>query len=100
MQGGPPGNHGGNDDRRDQRDHRGQEEQQLVGVGRDELFLEDQFDRVSNRLQKAPRASAVGPQAHLHAGQGLALIERQVGKAAQQNHQQHEAFDEPLDTQS
>ena len=90
---GPPPN----DQRRDHRDDRGQEEDQLVGLVRDQLFLEDQLDPVGHRLQQAPRAGPVGPDAHLDAGQDSPLVEGQVGEAGQQDDaDEHHRLDRPL----
>ena len=55
-----------------------------IRFARSKLFLEDQLDRVGDRLQQAKRPGPVRSDAGLDAGQGTALIPGQVGKACQQ----------------
>ena len=53
----------------------------LPGV---KFFLEDQLDRIGDRLQQTKGSGAVRSDARLDAGQRPALIPGQVGKACQQ----------------
>ena len=50
----------------------------LVGIGGDDVFLEQQLERVGDGLQQAVRADAHGPEAHLEIGQHLALDQHDV----------------------
>ena len=96
---GSPGHDGGDNQRRNQGHHRGQEENQLVGTGWHQFFLKNQLNGIGDGLQNAPRTGPIGANAHLDAGQCLALKERQVGKAAQKEQHQHDRLYNPFQYQ-
>src|SRR5262249_52233617 len=60
-------------------DSGGEQEQELVNVAGDDLFLEEEFQAVGDRLEQAKGADAVGADAVLHVGGELALDVDQVG---------------------
>ena len=49
------------DDGGDEDDQRGEEEDDLVGRGRDQVFLAEQLDAVGDRLEEAVGPVRVGP---------------------------------------
>ena len=68
-------------------DQRRQQEDHLVGAGRDDHFLEQEFERVGDGLQQAEGADHIGAAAHLHRRPDLA-----VGQDARRRPQhQHQA---------
>ena len=87
-------NHRPRRQRRRNRQHRRQQEQELVGLRRDDDFLEHQLDRIRNRLQPATRADAVGADAHLHVTDNLALGVSHIGHAQHQRHKNQNDFAE------
>ena len=64
------------------RDGRGDEVEQLVHLGGDDLFLEDELESVGDGLEQAPGADAVGADAVLRPGGDLALQQHQIGARA------------------
>ena len=74
--------------------HRGEHEQEAVGIGRDDDFLHQQLQGIGDRLQPAARPDAVRPDAHLHVADDLALGKGQVGHAQHQRHQDHDDLDQ------
>ena len=52
---------------------RRQQEDDLVGAGRDDRFLEHEFEKVGEGLQQAVGAHDVGPAPHLHRRPDLAV---------------------------
>ena len=75
---------------------RTQEEQALVGRRRDDDLLEDQLDRVSDGLQQATWAGAVGARTNLRPGNRLALPQGQISHATEQRqHQRHDLDQRP-----
>ena len=84
------GNDGDGDERADQRDHgRGDEERFFGGDGQ-QIFLEEELDAVSERLQQAEGADAAGSPAVLHAAEDLALKQHGVGDRGQREHEDDE----------
>ncbi len=65
-------------------DHRRQVEDPPVGIGRHEVFLEQELHAVGDRLQQTVRADAIGTDARLQARRELPLEQRDVGDEAQQ----------------
>ena len=72
----------------------GQHEEQLVDVGGDDVFLEEDLGPVGDRLEHAAPAEAVGADAVLHVGGDLALGVDQVERAAEQRAHRHEHDDD------
>ena len=62
-----------------QRDDRRQHVQRLVDVWRDQVFFEDEFDAVRQRLQQSERPHAAGSPAVLDAPHHLALQQHRIG---------------------
>ena len=73
--------------------HGREPEDRLVGIRRDDVFLEQQLQRVGDGLQQAVRADAHGAQAHLEIRQHFALHQHDVaghqreGRDDDQGHQ-------------
>ena len=70
----------------------GEPEQGLVGVRGDDVFLEQQLQRVGDGLQQPVRPHAHGAQAHLEIRQDLALDQREISghqRKSRDNHQGH-----------
>ena len=90
-------NHRPGGQRRHDGHDRAEEEQALVGRRREDDFLEQQLDRVGDRLQQAERADAVGAGADLRPADRLALPQRQVGDAAHQRQHHRDDLDQRPD---
>ena len=63
----------------DDADDRSNQKHRLVRFGGNDVFLEQELDRIGNRLQQAPGANAHGPQPGLHERQDLPLHVHQEG---------------------
>ena len=70
-----------------QRQRRCHHEQDFVGAGRNDDFLEQQFDAVGNRLHQSPPAHTIGTGTHLHEAQHLAFGQGEVGHADHEGQQ-------------
>ena len=79
------GDHRDPGDRDHEDDERREVEDDLVGVGRDEVFLAEQLDAVGDRLQEPLRTGAVRTDPVLHGGEHLALVPRHVRHADEQD---------------
>ena len=75
------------DERRDPEDER-------VGLGRHDVFLDQQLERVGDRLQQAVRADAHRAQANLHVRQNLALQPVHRDDSDRQSEKDQEDIDE------
>ena len=66
-------------------------EQRLVRIGGDDVFFEQQLERVGDGLQQPVRADAHGPQAHLEIGQNFSLHQDDVAghQRKQRYHHDH-----------
>ena len=93
----PERDDGERDERRHHHDNRRGRENPLVGARRGDVFLEDQLDRVGNRLKSAVRADAHRSEAHLHPGDDLALEEDHVGHADERRIEHEQNLDERND---
>ena len=77
---------------RDGGEARREPENRLVGIRRDDVFLEQQLERVGDGLQQAVRSHPHGAQAHLEIGQDLPFHQHDVaGHQGEQrdDHQRH-----------
>ena len=73
--------------------HGANQKMALSDVGRDDVFLEQQLERVGDGLQQPVRPHAHGSQAHLEIGQHLALHQREVAghqRDGRDEHQRHQ----------
>ena len=77
-------------ERQHRRHQRRQQEDALVGAGRNDRLLEDEFQQVGEGLQQAPRADHVGAAAQLHRRPDLAVGIEDVGDEDQQDDDQHD----------
>ena len=61
-----------------------------IGLGGNDVFFEQQFDGVGDRLQQSVRADAHGAEAHLHVRQNFSLqpVHRNDGDRESAEHQQ------------
>jgi hypothetical protein len=75
------------DERGRGRQHRGDDEDQLVHAGGDDVFLERQFERVGDRLQQPERAGPVGARPVLHPADHPALEPDHEDGGEQQEHE-------------
>ncbi len=62
-------------------DQRRDDEDDLVGAGRDDRLLQHELEEVGEGLHQAERTHHVGALAHLHAGPDLAVRQQQEGEA-------------------
>ena len=85
---------------------RGQHEENLVHVVRDDVFLEEDLEPVGDRLKHAARTEPIRPDAVLHVGRDLALgvdqIQRPAKQAAHRRHHDDQRreqmlFDQPVE---
>ena len=76
------------------RDQRRQQEDALVGARRDDRLLEDEFQKVGERLQQPPRTDDVRAAAQLHRRPDLAVGIEDVGDEDQQHDDQHDRLQE------
>ena len=90
---GPERNHRPGGQRRHDGHDRAEEEQALVRHRREDDFLDQQLERVGDRLQQAHRADAVRARADLGPADGLAFPQRQVRDAEHQRHDDHDDLD-------
>ena len=63
---------------------------ELVGVGGDDVFLEQQLEGVGDGLQQAVRADAHGAEADLEIGQHFALDQRDVAGHQRKDRDDHD----------
>ncbi len=89
--------HGERNERGHHHDDRRSREDPLVGARRCDVFLEDQLDRVGNRLKAPVRANAHRPETHLHPRDDLALEEHHVGHPDERRVQHEKNLDERYD---
>ena len=71
-------------------DQRREQEDALVGAGRDDRLLEHELQQVGEGLQQAPGADDVRPAAQLHRRPDLAVGIEEVGDEDQQHDDQHD----------
>ena len=89
--------HGKRNERGHHHDNRCSREHPLVGARRRDVFLEDQLDRVGNRLKAPVRANAHRSETHLHPRDDLALEEDHVGHPDERRVQHEKNLDERYD---
>src|SRR5204863_8206492 len=78
-----PGDDGDGDDYDDDHDRGGDGEEDFVDVGGAIVFLEDEFQSIGERLEKAHGPDAIGAKAILHPAGDLAFQQDQVGDGAE-----------------
>ena len=88
------GDHRHADDCGDEDDQRREQEDPLVGRGRNQVFLAEQLDAVRERLQQAVRTGPRRSHAVLHRREHLALVVGHVRHADQQDVHDQEGDDE------
>ena len=84
--------HGPGRERQRRRDERRQQEDALVGAGRNDRLLEDEFQQVGEGLQQPQRPDHIGAAAHLHRRPDLAVGVEQEGDEDEQADEQHDAL--------
>ena len=84
-------NHRNRNQRHGDGEERREQVEELVDVGRHQVFLGDQLDHVGQRLQQPVRADARGPDAHLDVRDDLAFHPLQIRQRGQQNERHDDA---------
>ncbi len=83
------GNDGDGDERAAQRDDGREEIERPIDGGWNQIFFEERFRAVDQRLQESEWTNAAGTPAVLDAADKLALEEHGVGDAHQHHHRDH-----------
>ena len=88
------GNDGDGDERAAERDDGREQIERAVDGGGDQVFFEEGFCAVDQRLQQAEGADAAGSPAVLDAADELALKQHGVGDAHEHHHRDHGDFEQ------
>ena len=72
--------------------HGREPENRLIGIGGNDVFLEQQLQGVGDGLQQAVRADAHGAEAHLEIGQNFALHQHDVARHQREYCDHHDQY--------